>query len=268
MPIALLSSIMRLLGDNSSERCVRKALDFICQSCATELNCEKVDLFVISTVSKTVVPMCQGIHPNSSLSEEIAEAIGLNTSDVEFAKKSHEFLEQMYESRVIRIDENSLWCRICKGKESVFTSDDLSATELLGEDFIQIIKEFKKVNFDIRNVMAVPIHCTRNSEHLVAVLLCQNKFLDDESDTESDDGESGDMDIKNPRSKLFAPHFSNPDDTVIPKQLSQFAGIAISRCENYPFRLEYFRSSWTFIVASPLPLYLTDSLPCSPAALK
>ncbi|GMI41103.1 hypothetical protein TrCOL_g12438 [Triparma columacea] len=231
MPIALLSSIMRLLGDNSSERCVRKALDFICQSCATELNCEKVDLFVISTVSKTVVPMCQGIHPNSSLSEEIAEAIGLNTSDVEFAKKSHEFLEQMYESRVIRIDENSLWGRICKGKESVFTSDDLSATELLGEDFIQIIKEFKKVNFDIRNVMAVPIHCTRNSEHLVAVLLCQNKFLDDESDTESDDGESGDMDIKNPRSKLFAPHFSNPDDTVIPKQLSQFAGIAISSLE-------------------------------------
>mmetsp|Transcript_6341 Transcript_6341/g.12520 ORF Transcript_6341/g.12520 Transcript_6341/m.12520 type:complete len:883 (+) Transcript_6341:7031-9679(+) len=120
----------------------------------------------------------------------------------------------------------------------VFTSDELTVEELMGKEFMDIVRDFRKVDFDVRNVMAVPVKCTRNREHLVAIILCQNKFAEPDSESDDQGSRDGDNDYGNdnpplspPRSKQITHHFDEPTDAIIPKQLSQFAGIAVSHLE-------------------------------------
>jgi len=285
MPVALLSTIMKLLQNNSTEKSITQALNFICESCSTELNCEKVDLFVVSTgeaersdskcthnlptqlttsysslrsspfaprppttATSTMVPMCQVVNPYSALGEKIANTIPLNENDVEFLPAFRSFFSEMYESKLFKIEKGNIWDRITKGKEAVFSSDDDPAELLLGDDFMGAVKSFTYLDLNIKNVMAVPVHCTRNNDHLVAVILCQNKIEEIDLDSDSDSNSvsaSSDRDLGRMRSARtsldlasldlasldISANFSDPSDAVIPKQLSQFMGIALSSLE-------------------------------------
>ena len=204
MPIELLSSIVSLLQDNSSESSIKAALNFICGACASELQCEKVDLMILSKGSATMVPVTQVVNIASPLGIAIAEQLGAETGDVSFEDNYQDLVDGFFEGESITVDPGSIWDQTLSTGEVVKSSEEEIPETLLGENYMRIINDAFPANFTVNSLMAVPIRCTRSSEHLVGLILCQNK-MNGENFTE--------------------------DDVAVPEQLSHFSGIAISSLE-------------------------------------
>ncbi|GMH71204.1 hypothetical protein TrLO_g8583 [Triparma laevis f. longispina] len=204
MPLDMLTNIIDLLQDNSSEISIKESLDFICSATATELECEKVDLLIVSKPTKTMIPMCQMVNLEGPLGAALAEKVDVDEDHISFEDKFKEQFAHTFEGERVSMEDGAIWDRCLKTRQHIFSDDENSVQDLVGEEFIEILDRGMPMNFKLNSLLAVPVMCTRTNEHIVGVLLCQNKI---------------------------APGHFSAEEAEIPEQFSHFAGIAISSLE-------------------------------------
>ncbi|GMH92895.1 hypothetical protein TL16_g12483 [Triparma laevis f. inornata] len=204
MPLDMLTNIIDLLQDNSSEISIKESLDFICSATATELECEKVDLLIVSKPTKTMIPMCQMVNLEGPLGAALAEKVDVDEDHISFEDKFKEQFAHTFEGERVSMEDGAIWDRCLKTRQHIFSDDENSVQDLVGEKFIEILDRGMPMNFKLNSLLAVPVMCTRTNEHIVGVLLCQNKI---------------------------APGHFSAEEAEIPEQFSHFAGIAISSLE-------------------------------------
>ena len=216
--LELSSTKMKLLvthlQDNSSESSIINTLEEILSHTTTTICCEKVDLLIVDVARGVLTPMCQVINERSSMYEKIS-MLGEECTD-------GRYLTNLLgdDDEKIYFGENTIWSELLGSKRAPFviaggSKDDIKAS--LGSYFQKVVKCLPKECCEIRNVMAVPVRCTRGVAHSVAIMLCINKMADLEGSS-LPVGHS-------------PPKFDDINDVSFIYQLSQFAGIALANLE-------------------------------------
>jgi len=205
--------MMAALQDNSTHEKILTSIKKLCLCAAAEMECEAVDVLVINEQTKTLAAMTGGVNSHCNLIDCLKDSVR-PTADMSVIYSDLELPLSM-----------PLVKKAIEGSAASFSMHESEVKEMLDAAIVDKIEGAVGTGKDwkLRSVMAVPIRCTRKSSHLVAMFLCVNKLVGDIDIAEAGESErsEGEEEYRN----------FTAEDTVLPSQLSQFAGIALSSLE-------------------------------------